>query len=278
MKKRTVIKTIQGQRAVDGAGVHLVRVFGKRETEEFDPFLMLDSFDSSNPNDYIAGFPMHPHRGIETITYLIEGEIAHEDSLGNKDTIRAGESQWMTAGSGILHQEMPQASERMLGFQLWLNMSAGSKMSEPRYLSITPEMIGQAKTDGADIRVISGDFEGASGITPHHIPATIYDIALKKGKEISIKTKPDETVFVFLMQGNAIIESKAIAEKTAVLFGEGDNIVVSADQQSDLRFIFFSGKPLREPISWGGPIVMNTREELQHAFAELEAGTFIKHQ
>ena len=278
MKMRQIKSTIQGQRAIDGAGVHLVRVFSKRETADFDPFLMLDSFDSKNPNDYLAGFPMHPHRGIETITYLIEGEIEHKDSLGNKDTIRAGESQWMTAGNGILHQEMPLASKHMLGFQLWLNLPAEKKMSDPLYLSITQKMIGHVKKDTADIRVISGSYGEVCGVTPNHIPATIYDIALKKDSTITLQTKPEETVFVFLMQGSAIINDRKIAEKTAVLFGEGEEITLLSTPDEALRFIFFSGKPLKEPIAWGGPIVMNTQEELRQAFDELENGTFIKHR
>ena len=173
MKRREIVRLVRGQQATDGAGVRLVWVLGKRDVEDFDPFLMLDSFDSADPADYVAGFPMHPHRGIETITYLIAGKIEHEDSLGNQGTIGSGESQWMTAGSGILHQEMPRASERMLGFQLWLNLPSGDKMAEPAYLGITQEMMPQLQKDGAQIRVLSGQFEGAAGVTPRHLPATI---------------------------------------------------------------------------------------------------------
>lgn len=276
MKKREIAKTVRGQRATDGAGVRLVRVLGNRDVEDFDPFLMLDSFDSTDPADYTAGFPMHPHRGIETITYLISGRIDHEDSLGNKGTINGGESQWMTAGSGILHQEMPKTSDRMLGFQLWLNLPREEKMTHPAYLSITREMIPVIKKDKEAIHVLSGCFEEAAGVTPGHIPATIYDVELSNG-EIEIPTKPDEKVFIFLMEGDAVINGQLILSKTAVLFGEGDSITVSTKPKSDLRFIFFSGKPLSEPIAWGGPIVMNTRDELEHAFDELQKGTFIKH-
>ena len=277
MKRREVLKTIRGQRATDGAGVRLVRVLGHRDVEDFDPFLMLDSFDSINPADYVAGFPMHPHRGIETISYLISGRIEHKDSLGNQGAIEAGESQWMTAGSGILHQEMPKEAGRMLGFQLWLNLPAKEKMAEPAYLSITGEMMPTVKKDGAVIRVLSGSFEQAAGVMPRHIPATIYDIELSKGKNVEIPTKPDETVFVFLMEGDAFINEQPVLSKTAVLFGEGDAIALSAKNEGDLRFIFFSGKALHEPIAWGGPIVMNTRRELEQAFDELQKGTFIKH-
>lgn len=278
MKKREIIKMIRGQRATDGAGVRLVRVLGNRDAEAFDPFLMLDSFDSTDPSDYTAGFPMHPHRGIETITYLISGEIEHEDSLGNKDSILAGESQWMTSGSGILHQEMPKASDRMLGFQLWLNMPQKDKMAAPAYLSITRDMIRSVKKDVAEIRVVSGRFEETTGVSTKHIPASIYDVSLAKGGSIDLPTIADETVFVFLIEGSAQINGQLIEPKTAVLFGAGEYISVSASPESELRFGFFSAKPLHEPIAWGGPIVMNTRSELEHAFAELRQGTFIKHR
>lgn len=278
MKRREIVRLVRGQQATDGAGVRLVRVLGKRDVEDFDPFLMLDSFDSADPADYVAGFPMHPHRGIETITYLIAGKIEHEDSLGNQGTIGSGESQWMTAGSGILHQEMPKASERMLGFQLWLNLPSGDKMAEPAYLGITQEMMPQLQKDGAQIRVLSGQFEGAAGVTPRHLPATIYDIALPRGQTLSLETKSDETVFIFLIEGDAAINDQPVSTKTAALFDAGDFISVTAQPEADLRFAFFSAKPLHEPIAWGGPIVMNTRQELALAFEELNQGTFVKHK
>ncbi|MCE5342034.1 MAG: pirin family protein [Eubacteriales bacterium] len=277
MKQRDMIKTVRGQRAVDGAGVRLVRVLGNATVRDFDPFLMLDSFDSADPSDYVAGFPTHPHRGIETITYLISGRIDHEDSLGNKGTIFAGESQWMTAGSGILHQEMPKPAERMLGFQLWLNLPRSEKMADPAYLSITNEAIGLIRQDKAEIRVLSGRFGDAAGVAPQHIPASIFDICLSAGGTIDIPTKPDETVFVFLIEGDAVFGGETVPVKTAVLFGVGDSVAVSAPADADARFIFISGKPLHEPVAWGGPIVMNTREELEHAFDELDKGTFIRH-
>lgn len=277
MTKRKIEKIIRGQRATDGAGVRLVRVLGYNDVKEFDPFLMLDSFDSTDPADYLAGFPMHPHRGIETITYLISGRIEHEDSLGNKGAIQAGESQWMTAGSGILHQEMPKASDRMLGFQLWLNLPRAEKMTAPAYLSITPEGMGRVTTQEAEVRVLSGRFGDAAGVTPAHIPATIYDIVLSAGGKIELPTKPEETVFVFLIEGDGVIDDRQVPSKSAVLFGKGDTIAVSSPPDTALRFIYFSGEPLREPIAWGGPIVMNTRSELNLAFDELDRGTFIKH-
>jgi len=277
MKHREILKTVRGQRAVDGAGVSLVRVLGNRDVYDFDPFLMLDSFDSVDPADYTAGFPWHPHRGIETITYLISGKIEHMDSLGNKGTIESGESQWMTAGSGILHQEMPMASERMLGLQLWLNLPKIEKMADPAYLGITQEMMPIVETDQATVRVLSGSYNGVSGVMPRHIQASILDVSLVKKGSITLPTKPDETVFTFLITGDAVIDAHLINEKTAVLFGAGESVTIEATPDRDLRFLLFSGKASHEPIAWGGPIVMNTREELDLAFDELRRGTFIKH-
>lgn len=276
MSHREIVKTVRGQRAVDGAGVSLVRVIGNHDVYDFDPFLMLDSFDSNDPADYTAGFPWHPHRGIETITYLISGRIEHMDSLGNKGTIESGESQWMTAGSGILHQEMPIASDRMLGFQLWLNLPKKEKMSEPAYLSITQDIIPIVQMDRASVRVLSGEFAGVKGVLPRHIKAGILDVSLPKGERVKLSTKPEETVFVFLISGDAVISAHLLNEKTAVLFGAGENIIVEATPDQDLRFILFTGKALHESVAWGGPIVMNSREELDQAFEELRNGTFIK--
>ncbi len=276
MKLREIVKTVRGQRAVDGAGVSLVRVLGNRDVYDFDPFLMLDSFDSTDPDDYTVGFPWHPHRGIETITYLINGEIEHMDSLGNKGTIRAGESQWMTAGSGILHQEMPIASDRMLGFQLWLNLPQKEKMAEPAYLGITQQNIPVIEAGNASVRVLSGGYGGVTGVLPRHIQAEILDVSLPGGERITLPTKPEETVFAFLILGDAVINAHLIHEKTAVLFGAGDSVSVEAPPDHTLRFMLFSGKALHEPVAWGGPIVMNTREELDLAFEELRNGSFIK--
>lgn len=273
--ERKVIKTVQGHRTVGGAGVNLVRVLGPTNVEDFDPFLMLDSFDSTNPDDYVRGFPMHPHRGIETITYLIEGEIEHEDSLGNKGVIRSGESQWMTAGSGILHQEMPKASPRMLGLQIWLNLQQTQKMTPPAYFDISRDMVKIKEEDFGIVRIISGQYKDVRGIQLPHWHATMYDISLNAGNEAVLPTKADENVFVFLILGDAEIAGQSYSEKTAILFGSGDSICLKANQ--DCRFFFFSGEQIREPIAWGGPIVMNTRQEIQTAFSELDRGTFIKH-
>jgi len=276
MKTRTIARVVTGKPAVDGAGVKLTRVLGGETIEDFDPFLMLDSFDSTNPADYLRGFPTHPHRGIETITYLVDGELAHEDSLGNKGLIIPGASQWMTAGSGILHQEMPQEAARMLGLQLWLNLPAAEKMTEPKYFDIRPEDVGVAENSCATVRVISGSYEGVNGAKPHHIQATLLDVSLKEGQSIEIPVKEDETVFIFSLLGDTMVTGEIFQEKTALLLKDGNQVEVSALPGETARFILASAPALHEPIAWGGPIVMNTREELQLAFDELRAGTFIK--
>lgn len=274
MSERKVIKTVRGQRTVDGAGVNLVRVLGPADVRDFDPFLMLDSFDSTNPDDYTKGFPTHPHRGIETITYLIEGEIEHQDSLGNKGVIYGGESQWMTAGSGILHQEMPKASSRMLGLQIWLNLPQKEKMIPPAYFDITKGMIRQIPQDFGMVRLVAGQYQDISGVQPPHWPAAMYDVSLDAGKEAVFQTNPDETVFIFLILGEGEIGGKQYPEKTAVLLGSGDHFRLKS--ANGCRFFYFSAPPITEPVAWGGPIVMNTKQELETAFLELESGTFIK--
>lgn len=276
MQERSVNIVVRGQNAVDGAGVHLVRVLSDANVEDFDPFLMLDSFDSHNPNDYIKGFPMHPHRGIETITYLVHGKIVHEDSLGNQGEIVDGGTQWMTAGSGILHEEMPQAAERMLGLQLWLNLPQVDKMTEPKYFDITSNDVVVVENESSTIRIVSGNFGNHQGVKSHHIRAIIYDVTVEASKEIKIPTVKDETVFIFLLEGDVLISGEQYQEKSAILFAEGDYIKVSARNQAGARFMFFQAPRLDEPIAWGGPIVMNTREELQQAFEDLRSGNFIK--
>lgn len=276
MKERKIRRRVQGNKTVDGAGVHLVRVLGAGTMYDFDPFLMLDSFDSTNPDDYIKGFPWHPHRGIETITYLVAGEMDHQDSLGNKGKIKAGESQWMTAGSGIMHQEMPQASARMLGLQFWLNLPKEEKMVAPHYFDITKEMVGVFQEEGATIRVIAGEYKGVEGVKPPYLKATLYDMEISPGKEITVPTKKEETVFVFTLEGDGKVSGERVAEKTAVLLDQGDQVVLGAPESSPVRLIFAMAKPLGESIAWGGPIVMNTKEELSTAFNELRDGSFIK--
>lgn len=281
---RTIKKTVTGQRTVDGAGVKLVRVFGRNDTADFDPFLMLDAFDSTNPDDYTKGFPWHPHRGIETITYLIKGDIEHGDSLGNRGSIYNGDCQWMTAGSGIIHQEMPVATERLLGAQLWLNLPAKDKMTEPAYGDIKDEEVPVIEENGNRIHILAGEYLGAKGaFEGKYIKATYLDVEIAGGQEWSYSNDPDNTLFIYIFAGQAIFDpAKSIEnphdlvdEKQAVLFGSGDKFWVKAADQG-VRFILLSARPLKEPVAWGGPIVMNTRDELDLAFKELDNNTFIK--
>ena len=276
--KRDIAQTVSGNRAIDGAGVHLVRVLGRPTTTDFDPFLMLDAFDSKDPRDYIKGFPWHPHRGIETITYLAKGHIIHSDSLGNSGDIKDGGCQWMTAGSGIMHQEMPQASERMLGLQLWLNIPARDKMTPPKYNDIRNEDVREVREEGALVRVIAGDYKGHKGIMAgDHVQLTMLEILLDPGASFRMDTPREDTLFVYPFAGSASFGplDKTEDARQAILFTPGDEIAFTAGPQG-IHAMLFMAKALKEPIAWGGPIVMNTREELMKAFDELDAGTFIK--
>ncbi len=278
MATRNIIRTVTGSHQIDGAGVHLVRVVGYNDVIDFDPFLMLDGFDSHDPSDYVKGFPWHPHRGIETVTYLINGRFEHEDSLGNKGVINPGECQWMTAGSGIMHQEMPKASEHMQGFQLWINLPQKDKMTPPRYGDIRANMMPTVEEEVASVRVISGKYKKAEGVHGHYVDATLYDIIVKPGATFDLTTDPADNVFAYLFEGSAQFgdnTSREVPRRTAVLFDHEKEFCVKAGANG-VRFAFFAGKPLKEPIAWGGPIVMNTRAELNEAFSELEKGTFIK--
>lgn len=275
---RSIRRIVTGKPATDGAGVKLVRVVGYNDTQDFDPFLMLDAFDSTNPEDYVKGFPWHPHRGIETITYLIRGDIAHGDSLGNKGRILDGECQWMTAGSGILHQEMPQPCERMLGTQLWLNLPAKDKMTEPKYNDIIRENVPTVAEEGLNIRVVSGNYKGTDGaFRGEYVDALYLDAEMAPGAEWLLETDPEATLFIYIVQGAGLFGSsgEAVAEKHAVLFDKGNEFRAKASD-AGARIFLMAAKPLGEPIAWGGPIVMNTREELNQAFRELQEGTFIK--
>lgn len=280
MAERMIVKQIKGKPGQDGAGVKLVRVISHGDVKEFDPFLMLDAFDSNNPADYIKGFPWHPHRGIETVTYLISGDIEHMDSLGNRGRISDGGGQWMTAGSGILHQEMPRASGNMIGYQLWINLPGKYKMTAPKYFDITSDMVTEVKKDGALVRIIGGTFDGTAGPAQgDYVKADLYDVIMQSGATLKIPTDKDKNVFVYLFEGNGEFGENGlyVSEKTAALFSQGDYITVKAGANG-VRFGFFAGKPLGEPIAWGGPVVMNTHDELNKAFYELDTGTFIKHK
>jgi len=240
---------------------------------------MLDAFDSENPEDYTAGFPWHPHRGIETITYLIQGNIEHGDSLGNKGVIRDGDCQWMTAGSGIIHQEMPKASKRMLGAQLWLNLPAKDKMTAPAYGDILKENIPVMEEGGTRIHVIAGSYKGKKGaFEGAHVKPSYFDVEIEPGGEWTVETDKDNTQFIYIIQGSAYLnpqDTKLYNEKQAVLFNPGGRSWIRASGEG-VRFLFLCGKPLKEPIAWGGPVVMNTQEELDKAFEELDNNTFIK--
>jgi redox-sensitive bicupin YhaK (pirin superfamily) len=274
---RTIRKIVTGKHTVDGAGVKLVRVIGHDDIKEFDPFLMLDAFDSVDPNDYIKGFPWHPHRGIETITYLIQGDIEHGDSLGNTGRILTGECQWMTAGSGILHQEMPQASERMLGIQLWLNLPAKDKMVSPQYHGIRKEDIPVIDEGDRRVHVLAGVYDGKTGaMQGSYCKPLLLDVEVSAGAEWKLDSTENTTLFIYIFQGAGTFGSdRLIPAKHAVLFDETGTFLVRASDEG-IRFFLMAGEPLQEPIAWGGPIVMNTREELQLAFQELEEGKFIK--
>lgn len=276
MKKRSIRMIVAGIPARDGAGVNLQRVLGHKTKELFDPFLMLDSFDSTNPDDYTNGFPWHPHRGIETITYLVSGSIEHEDSLGNKGAINPLESQWMNSGSGIMHQEMPIASKRMLGFQLWLNLPQKDKMSIPTYNDLNQEnVIKVIKEDNVILNLIAGSYKGVQAFQSKYVQPTIIDVELQPNQEFIYEVDLDQNLFVFTLENELIIDNELISEKKAVLLQDGDSIEVKATDKV-ARFMIIHAKPLKEPIAWWGAIVMNTDEELQQAYSELKTNTFIK--
>lgn len=262
----------------DGAGVKLVRVIGYHDVQELDPFLMLDAFDSTDPKDYVAGFPWHPHRGIETVTYLIEGEIEHGDSMGNKGSINDGCCQWMTGGSGIIHQEMPQAAKLMLGTQLWINLPKKNKMTDPAYRDIREHQIPVVKAQGSEVRIISGFYEGKAGPEQGDYVKTLYlDIKLEPNASWNLSLNPENTLFIYIVRGSVHTDNQEVPYHRAVLFGEGDTLSMKAGSEG-ARIFLYSAKPLGEPIAWAGPIVMNTREELSLAQRELREGTFIKHK
>lgn len=296
---RAIKKIWKSEPTIEGAGVHLKRAFGFHDPGQFDPFLLLDDFRSDNPADYIAGFPWHPHRGIETITYVLDGDVEHEDSLGNGGVISSGDIQWMTAGSGILHQEMPKGNKagQMYGFQLWANLPANQKMMAPRYRDVRHDTVPVVKTqDGAAIRVIAGKVGETAGPVRDVVTEPEYlDVSLAAGAEFTHPVALGHTVFAYVVDGEGYFEPGrdafahdavgtnyfdlavpcACPNGTLVLYGAGDTLRISTDKHP-VRFLLASGKPIGEPIAWYGPIVMNTRDELRLAFEELDKGTFIK--
>jgi len=299
MSLRPVKRVLRPKDTLEGAGVRLKRAFGFGNTEEFDPFLLFDDFRNERPEDFLKGFPWHPHRGIETITYVLAGSVDHGDSLGNKGSLGAGDVQWMTAGSGIMHQEMPKGdpSGRMHGFQLWANLPSSLKMTAPRYQDVTSDAIPEAvDDDGTRVRVVCGEFWGRTGPVDGVAASPQYlDISVPPGvkKHLPIETTRHAFAYVFggsgtfrdasqprgvqtevVGRGDATVRS-AVGDRSLVLFDSGDEIVVQAGDEG-IRFLLVSGQPIEEPVAWYGPIVMNTEEQLQQAYSELRAGTFIR--
>jgi quercetin 2,3-dioxygenase len=300
MSIRPVKRLIKAKPTLEGAGVHLRRAFGFGDPGEFDPFLLLDDFRNDRPADYLAGFPWHPHRGIETITYVLAGTVEHGDSIGNRGAIGAGEIQWMTAGSGIIHQEMPKgdADGRMHGFQLWANLPSSLKMTAPRYQEVkAPEIPVITDDDGTSARVVCGSFWGMTGpVEGIAADPTYLDVTIPPGtrKVLPVETTRHAFAYVFAGSGKFCNASGPLAvptesvgwcsgepppaladNRSLVLFDRGDEVTVQAGEDG-IRFLLVSGKPLEEPVAWYGPIVMNTQEQLRQAFDELQRGTFLK--
>ena len=299
MSIRPIKRLIKSKPTLEGAGVHLRRAFGFGNTTEFDPFLLLDDFRNDIPDDYLAGFPWHPHRGIETITYVLAGTVEHGDSMGNRGTISSGDVQWMTAGRGIIHQEMPKGDEvgRMHGFQLWANLPSSLKYTEPHYQDMKSEEIPEViEDDGTRARIVCGSFWGKSGPVKGIAADPIYlDISVPPRKRRSIPVETVRHAFAYVFAGNGKFsnasdplavptESVGWADTTPpaeadnrslILFDSGDEVAVQAGDDG-IRFLLVSGKPLEEPVAWYGPIVMNTQEQLQQAFEELHEGTFLE--
>jgi len=302
MSIRPVKSVVQARPTLEGAGVKLRRAFGFGNTDDFDPFLLFDDFRNENPEDYLAGFPWHPHRGIETITYVLAGTVAHGDSLGNKGNLGAGDVQWMTAGSGILHQEMPKgdAQGRMHGFQLWANLPASLKMTAPRYQDVVGRDIPEiTDDDGTTVRIVCGDFWGKRGpIDGVAADPRYLDISVPPGKRKRIPVENSRHAFAYVFAGSGTFRDASqprgvmteqvgqagtgptvvsdAGNRSLVLFDSGDEIVVQAGDEG-IRFLLVSGNPIEEPVAWYGPIVMNTEEQLREAYSELRSGTFIKH-
>lgn len=281
MKIRKVDKILQSKLTTEGAGVLLHRVFGFDELGLLDPFLLLDHFGSDNPDDYSAGFPWHPHRGIETITYMVEGAVEHADSIGNKGVISSGDIQWMSAGSGIIHQEMPKPYDgTMRGFQLWVNIPSAYKMKAPDYQEFTSEKIPVADAgSNIKVKVIAGEFCEIKGpVSDPFIEPFYFDVSVPANTGFRTMMEPGHTVFAFVFEGEGTFDeakSTIITSGQLVKLSDGDTIEVSA-QEKGTRFLLVAGKPLNQPVAWRGPIVMNTQEELLTAFREFREGTFVK--
>ncbi len=270
MNAKAIKRIIHGSSVSDGAGVRLNRLIGTSELDNIDPFFLLDEFRSNNPDDYIAGFPMHPHRGIETITYMVEGSFRHKDSRGGGGVLNAGDVQWMTAGKGIQHEEMPAMEKGQLwGYQLWLNLPKKFKMVEPKYQHITTENTPVYEQSGNKVIVISGSFEGLQGAANNYVPAEYYDVHL--GTTIKMHAKKDYNSFIYIHSGAARIENQEITAGSMVEFHEGNEILIESSS-ANTGFLFLSAKPNNEPYARGGPFIMNTREEIAQAFDDYQNG------
>jgi quercetin 2,3-dioxygenase len=300
---RSVVRKFSGSETLEGAGVRLRRMFGNSEVPLLDPFLLLDNFGSTNPADYVAGFPWHPHRGLETVTYMLSGKTAHEDSLGNKGVIDSGDVQWMSAGSGIMHQEMPKRTEGLLaGYQLWVNLPKDRKMETPAYRGVSAPTIPTLKgEDGRVVKVIAGTYQGVEGPVQHIPVDPMYlDVSLPPRVVFELPVRRGYTAFAQTMDGSGAFDPVGLPDVAAssarlytgdldvtrdtscgpgetILYGDGDEVKVHAGDKG-LRFLFVTGRPLHEPVAWYGPIVMNTREEIVQAIRELRQGGFIKTQ
>ena len=300
MEERRVAEVLKSRPTMEGAGVRLMRGFGSQQLAYiFDPFLLFDDFGSNYPHEYMAGFPWHPHRGIETVTYLLKGEVHHEDSTGTKGVIRNGDLQWMSAGSGIFHAEMPRPGPRTLpeevedpemrGFQLWVNMPAGKKMNEPNYRNLLRESIPEVTMDnGAKVKLVAGKLNNVPGlgniagpVSDLPVDAHYLDISMQDHSELSYDVRDGYTTFAYVVEGEGIfdrIRNVRAGPKSVVLYGRDGDKVNIRTEDSPVRFLLISGRPIKEPIAWHGPIVMNTREQLAEAFQELQTGEFIKHK
>lgn len=276
--RRKVDRLYAPQATSDGAGVKINRVIATRVLDYLDPFLLLDHFGSDNPDDYIAGFPLHPHRGIETVTYMLKGSVTHRDSMGNEGTIHSGDIQWMTAGGGIMHEEMPHASaDGMAGFQLWVNLPAKLKMTKPRYQEVAAKDIPIVEKDGAKILVIAGEVERVKGaVSEIYAEPSYLDVTLDPQRIFTHAIPHGHTAFAYLFAGSATFDdgSEVIDSPMLVVFHDGDYVNIQAGEQA-ARFILVSGKPLNEPVARYGPFVMNTREEIEQAIRDLQSGTFV---
>ncbi len=281
---RKVRLTLKSRPTLEGAGVHLKRAFGY-DDPWLDPFLLLDDFHSNNPDHYMAGFPWHPHRGIETITYMLHGKVEHGDSMGNGGVIESGDVQWMTAGNGIIHSEMPKHNENdtlLWGFQLWANLPSSHKMMDPRYRGITKDQIPEVELNGGDvkIKIICGEVQGIKGPVQDIVTEPKYlDVTIKPNSEFRHSIPRGHNAFAYVVGGKGYFDDEKkqlISNENLVIYREGDEILISTAEEK-VRFLLVSGKPIREPVAWRGPIVMNTEEELRIAFEEYRNGTFLKH-